>query len=723
VARKQTEEDILTTARERFRLCEDAELLIRKDALDDLKFAAGEQWAAADLASRGYRMPNGRPCLSFNKLIGPLNMCSNEARMNRAGINVYPVDSATDPDTAEVIEGMIRHIENVCKADEVYETALEQSTAGSFGYFRITTRYCGAKSFDQELRIERILDPFTIYLDPFAREADKSDMRFAFEVELVPREQYERDYPNSEVRGLNFYQGQVNPVDEWVTEAGVRIARYWTVEIVKRTLVMIEWPDGHQSAEYKSNMPDEELPPGIKYVMGPDGKPLERETEERQVYWRKINGVEVLDEGEWPGQWIPILPVLGKEMYIEGRRYLFSLVRFAKDPQKLYNFYRSSEAETVLVGTKAPWIGPKGIFKDPRWESANRVNWAYIEYEPLDIAGNPAQPPQRNVFEPPIQALSLGAAQASDDIKATTGIFDASLGSQGNETSGVAIRQRQSQAGLANAHFIDNLNRAIRQAGVILCDLIPKIYDTAREVRILGEDKAQQIVKVNQQFRDWNGAMKCYDLTSGQYDVVASVGPTSQTQRQETWDTMTQLAQAYPPLIQIAGDIMFENADFPGAQKIADRMRKTLPPGLADQPGNEKQQLQMLGAQNQQMDQTIQQLTQALQNAQEEIRTKQVEAQSRERTEAAKIASNERIEYAKIAAGDRQAGLKAQTDLVTTEAQLTASQSIESLRAQVAILEAQIASVSKGAAAESDTGPAMPPPAPVAPGAPAPAGM
>src|SRR4030095_5773123 len=172
-----------------------------------LRFCAGEQWTDWDKMSRRDGLPGGRPCLTFNKLIGPLNMAANEARMNQAGIKISPVDSASDPDTAHVIEGMIRHIESVCKADEVYETALEQSCAGSFGYFRVNTRYCGPKSFDQELRIERILDPFTVYTDPYAKEADKSDMRFAFEIEVIPKDEYKKQYPGSEVTDLNFYAG------------------------------------------------------------------------------------------------------------------------------------------------------------------------------------------------------------------------------------------------------------------------------------------------------------------------------------------------------------------------------------------------------------------------------------------------------------------------------------------------------------------------------------
>ena len=700
--KRQSDEDILATARERFRLAETAEAEIRREALDDLRFCAGDQWDATDRQRR--TLPGSqRPCLTINKLAGPLNQTANEARLNQAGIKVSPVDSTGDPDTAEVLEGMIRHIEQTSKADEVYETAIEQSAAGSFGYFRVTTRYCGAKSFDQEIRIERIADPFSAYIDPYAREADKSDMRWAFECEWVPKEEYEEDYGDSVVSKMNFYSGGQNPAPGWIGDSGVRIARYWTVETTARTLAQIEWPDGTRTAQYKDEVPAE-LPEGLRLATDADGKPLERETEERRILCRKINGVEILDETEWRGQWIPILVVLGKEMVYDGERKLFSLVRFAKDPQKLYNFARSSEAETLLLGTKAPWIGVKGIFKDKRWETANSVPWAYIEYEPLDIAGNPAQAPMRNQFEPPIQALSLTAAQAADDIKSTTAIFDASLGSQGNETSGVAIRQRQSQAGLSNAHFIDNLNRAIRQCGVILCDLIPKIYNTPREIRILGEDRKEQIVKVNQQYVDPQGRERCYDLSSGQYDVTISVGPSYSTQRQETWDVLTQLAQAYPQLMQIAGDVLFSNADFPGAQQLADRFRKTLPPGMAEQAVDNQQQMQMLASQAQQQAQMIQQLTGQLQAANEDLRTKRMETESQER-----------IEIMKIESSDRQAATKAQVDLVAIEAKLSSTENITALKLQVAALERQIARMASGAAAEEAVGPSPAQPATMQP--------
>ena len=689
MASGKAEKDLIATARERYKLAEEAEAEIRREAKIDLEFAAGNQWTDSDKNSRNSVGGEGakRPCLTVNKLTGPLNQVANQARMNKPDLEALPVDSTGDPDTANVIEGMIRHVEYASKADQVYETALDQSTKGGFGYFKIVTKYCGNKTFDQEIRIERVYNPFNILMDPYAREADKSDAKWAFECEWFPRDEYKLEFPDSEVTSLNFFDGGMNPVEGWITKDGVRVVRYWYVEIETKTLVAIQWPDGKVTNEYTDNLPDD-LPAGMQYATDDDGNRMEREDQIRHVKMCRLNGVEILDETEWKGQWIPILAVLGEEMYIEEKRYLFSLIRFARDPQRLYNFYRSSEAETVMLGTKAPWIGVKGAFKDPRWGTANTVPYSYLEYEPLDIAGNPVPMPTRNIFEPPIQALTLGAAQASDDIKATTNVYDASLGSQSNEVSGIAIQRRQGQMELSNFHFVDNLNRAILQCGVILCDLIPKIYDTPRQVRILGEDMQEEIVKVNQQFKDEYGAVKCYDLANGKYDVRMKIGPNFKTQREQTAAQLVELSQNFPQLMQVAGDIVFDNLNLPGAEKIADRLRKSMPPGLTDDPSKKPQE--MLAAQNQQQAQQIEQMTAALTKLTDDVRSKTIEAEY-----------SQRIEQMKIESSDRQAALKAQVDLIKAEASLTSTENIALLKSQVADLQRQIALMASGAAAEA----------------------
>lgn len=693
MASSKAEKDLIATAKGRYKLAEEAERNIRREAKIDLEFAAGQQWEAQDINQRNAMgMGNRRPCLTFNKLTGPINQVANQARMNKPDLEVLPADLSGDVDTAQVIEGMIRQIEYSSKADQVYETSLDQSTKGSFGYFKVITRYCGNKTFDQELRIERVINPFAILIDPFAKEADKSDMRWAFELEWIPRDEYKDQFGNTEVAKMNFFDGGTNPAPNWITKEGVLIAKYWYVDIEVKTLVGIKWPDGAETSQYLEDLP-EQMPPGVTFATDENGDRKEREDEIRHVKMCRLNGVEILDETDWKGQWIPILATLGEEMYIENTRYLFSLIRFARDPQRLYNFYRSSEAETVMLGTKAPWVGVKGAFKDPRWATANVIPWSYLEYEPLDIAGNTVPMPQRNLAEPPIQALSIGATQASDDIKATTSVYDASLGSSSNETSGVAIQRRQGQMELSNFHFVDNLNRAILQCGAILCDLIPKIYDTPREVRILGADMTEKIVKVNQRYRDEQGNERCYDLQNGQYDVRLKIGPTFKNQQEKTESQLLELARVYPPLMQVAGDVVFDNLNFNGADKIAERLRRSMPPGLVDE-GADKKPAEVLAQQNQQQSQAIEQLTAALNKANDDIRGKRIEAES-----------NERIELMKIESSDRQAALKAQVDLVKTEATLKSTEDIVLLKAQLAAIEVQVARMATGAAAVSSVPP------------------
>lgn len=694
MAKRKSEEKVLEEARARFKLAEEAEAGNREQGKIDLEFAAGQQWSEADKSRRKIAEGGERPALTFNKLTGPLSMISNEARMNQPGIEVHPVDMSGDDDTAEVLEGLIRHIEYVSKADEVYETALEQSARSGWGCFRVDVVHCEGKTFDQELRIERIPNQFSIYIDPFATKADRSDMKWLFDVELFSRDEYREQWGKSEVALQNFYDGGHNPVEGWVSKEGVRVARYWHIESEWKTLVGVQMPDGRVVAEYDDALP-EGLPAEL-FAYDEDGKRLERECEVRTVRCTRLNGAEVLEEIDWKGQWIPYLYVPGEEMWIGDKRHLFSLIRFARDPQKLYNFYRTSEAEAVMLGTKAPWIGVKGAFRDGKWANANTQLYAYMEYEPVDIAGQPAPPPMRNISEPPIQALSIGAAQAADDIKATTNVFDASLGARSNETSGIAIQRRQNQSGVANYHYVDNLNRAIRHCGSILADLIPKIYSTPRQVRVLGEDRKQQVVQVNQKYLDQRtGEEKHYDLTAGKYDVAITVGPSYTTQRQEAFEVLSQFATAYPALLQVAGDLIFQYSDLPGAKKISERLAKLLPPALQEQPEGEAMPPQAQ-AQIAQAQQELEQLRMLVAQQGQEIKARQAELESKEAVELAKIESQERIAALNASVKEKELNLK----VADSGEKLTSLESIALLKGEVDLLKIQLQSMASSHAAE-----------------------
>jgi hypothetical protein len=622
-------EKLLATMRERFTYAVTAEREIREEAVKDLKFVAGDQW---NPQARGEREKTGKPCLTFNKLPTFVQQVVNAARQKKPAIKISPVDSQTDKDTAKVLNGVVRHIEYASDADVAYDTALESAVTCGFGYYRILTDYCDdAEGFDQEIRIEAIPDPFSVYIDPSARRYDRSDMEWGFIVDRISRDEHDAQYKDADGRtfNLDLYAHS----QDWLDEHTVQVAEYWWIENKPRKIALLEVPilgvDGVSGVQMLT-IPADEVPEGAKVVKT-------RTIRERKVRCIKTNGYEVLEQMEWAGKWIPIIPVFGKELYVEGKRHLFSLIRFARDPQQLFNFYRTSEAETVSMGAKAPWIGVKGQFNDERWATANSRNHAYLEVDPVTIAGTAAPLPQRNTFEPPIQALSIGATQASDDIKASLGMFDAAIGAQSNETSGIAIQRRQAESDVSNFHFSDNQARAQRHAGRILVDLIPHIYDTEREIRIIGEDERERVIKVNAAYVDpETGKPHHYRMDSGKYDVTVKTGPSYSTQRQEAFDLMTQFASAYPQLLQIAGDLIFANADVPGAEAIAERFKKTLPANLTEDE-SQKQIPPAVMQKMQQSGQMIEMLTAKVNELEQEKELKAPELQLKREIEMEKI--------------------------------------------------------------------------------------
>jgi hypothetical protein len=412
-------------------------------------------------------------------------------------------------------------------------------------------------------------------------------MNWGFIVDRISRDEFKAQYGDENGRGWSL--DNYGATNEWIDQNSVQVAEYWFIDRSKRSIALIEAP---VMDPYGMPAVDPATGEAITQQMTVDLDKVpelanvlrKRTIEEKKVRCIKTNGFEILEEKDWAGKWIPIVPCYGKELFIEEKRYLFSLVRFARDPQQLYNFYRTSEAETVSMGAKAPWIGYEGQFKDEKWKTANSRNWAYLEVSPTMVNGAAAPLPQRNTFEPPIQALSIGATQASEDIKGALGMFDAAIGERSNETSGIAIQRRQAESDVSNFHFSDNQARSQRHAGRIIVDLISKVMDTEQEVRIIGEDERERVVTVNAQYVDpETGKSHEYQLNAGKYDVTVKTGPSYSTQRQEAFDMMTQFASAYPQLLQIAGDIVFQNSDIPGADALAERFKKTLSPELLEE--------------------------------------------------------------------------------------------------------------------------------------------
>lgn len=665
---------IIEQAQKRFTLCQDAEHDLRRDALDDLQVLSGDQWPP-EIKQR--RVADKRPCLTINRQPQFVRQVTNAQRQNRIAAMVRPVDDKADIETAEVIQGIIRHIERQSHAEDAYLTAGFYAAADGLGYFRVVTEYCDPTSFDQDIRIKRIRNPFSVYFDPTSIEPDGSDGDFAFITEQLTKEEFKAQHPDADMASLDDYMAVGDGPKDWVTDSEVRIVEYFYREKKKDTLLLVRGPDGATESLLKSSLPEEGLPEGFEILK-------ERDVEIPTIKWCKLNAVEVLDRTELPGRWIPVIKVIGSELEIDGKLQLSGVVRFTKDAQRQYNFMASAETEAIALEPKAPVVGVEGQFAnhEEEWKQSNVRNFAYLEYAQVNLGGQPAPPPSRLSANPNIQSMVMARAQAADDMKATAGIYDAQLGARANETSGKAILARTQQGEISNYHYADNLKRSVEHCCRILTAWIPVIYDTPRTVRIIGESDEEKVVRVNERFLE-GGEEKGYFLNAGRYDVVTTAGPSYTSRRAQAAEQMIALASQYPALMQVAGDLIAKNLDIPGAQELSERLKKTLPPQLQDAPEGQPPIPPQAQMKIEQLGQLAEQLTQALNQANETIQTKKLELDSRERIEMAKIQaqmaqttmeldSKEAIEFLKVEVENIKEQLGMNVEKEATEASATA---------------------------------------------------
>ena len=626
----------MATMRHRLQMAQSAYSDSREDELDDLRFMAGSpdnqwQWPADVLATRGAvqgQTINARPCLTINKLPQHVRQVTNEQRQNRPSGKVIPADDNADVQVAEIFNGVVRHIEYMSDADVAYDTACDNQVTYGEGYIRLLTEYCNDETFDQDIRIERVRNSFSVYMDPTIQDPCGADAEWCFVTEDILRDEYERMFPDASPISTLYSQGVGNDgLSSWLQEDTIRIAEYFYNTYEKATLHL--YPDNQTAF---SGTPQD------KQLTAMFGKPIRtRIVDRKKVMWMKTNGFDILDEREWAGKWIPVVRVIGNEWEVEGRLHISGLVRNAKDAQRMYNYWTSQEAEMLALAPKAPFIGYGGQFEgyEMQWKTANTTNWPYLEVNPdvTDGAGSVLPLPQR--APPPLPQTGLIQAKmgAADDIKGTTGQYDASLGMAGNERSGKAILAREKQGDVGTYHYVDNLARAIRHITRQIVDMIPKIYDTQRIARIIGVDGEVSMVKFNpaqpepvKEIRDQNGGMieKIYNPSVGVYDVMVTTGPGYMTKRQEALDAMSQILQTNPQLWSVAGDLFIKNMDWPGAQEMAERFKKILDPKVLSE-GDQSPEMAAAAQQMEAMTQEMNRMTDIIQNVQDSVAQREVD--------------------------------------------------------------------------------------------------
>lgn len=585
----------IETAREMYAESEAATSLQRQAHEDDFRFARlGEQWPSKIKAAR---QEAGRPCLTINRMPSFLRQVTNQARQSKPGIRTSPVDNGADKATANVIEGIIRHIERASNAELAYDTAIDHSATGGFGFFQVTIEYAHPMSFDLEARIRRIANPRSVYWDANSTEFDASDWDYAFLHTLYTESQFRAEF-GEDAKPVSFID---NP-DAHMSRGSrdqIVVTEWWLREPDEYTLLMLTDNNGWQQAWREDDLPElaesilkaggfdpsdgteEEAVRAVLATAGIEVK-QSRKVRGHKVVKRLMGGDGELDRFDWPGRTIPICPVWGDEVIVDQERHLISMIRDAKDPQTMLNYWRSNTTEAVALAPKAPWtLDENSLPTDPgeraKWVNAHISNYPYLLYNGMN-----GQVPRR---EPPA-SIPTGAMQeaqmAIDDMKSITGVYDASLGARSNETSGRAIFARQQESDVTNFHFIDNLNRAIAYAGRVLVDIIPALYSQRDAVRILGDDGKEDIVRLTRGLDNTQGQpqdnddegeeIPLYNLNTGTYDVFVEAGPSYASQREEARYTLTEIMGRVPGAAPLIGDIFARNLDFQGADELEERL-------------------------------------------------------------------------------------------------------------------------------------------------------
>lgn len=593
---KEQEEqaDRLKQIRKRFQIHQTFWSPIFAEALEDDKFIAGEHWPEA---IKNERVEDGRPVLTYNLMPSFCRQITNKVREARPQIKVVPVDTergttpkipnvsgTNDYSLADVYSGLIKHVEHLSRADQAYDTALKHSVDHSFGWFYLMNEWSKIDPFVQDLVIHRVKNSYTVTMDPEAQEADYRDAQDAFMFTNIKRSTFRRKYPES--RETEFaYALAGNTYDGWFDPDNIQVAQYLWIDWRDDEVLQLNNGKVVYMSVVKDILDELEEKEGIHIAKYGNGDEMRKSLKRPVCMWQKMTANEILEGPlELPFSAIPIFPVFGEEVIVDGRVRYESAIRHAKDPQRSYNYWRTAAAETVALAPRAPWVATERQVAgyEEMYEQANTKNIPVVLYNHQD-GQNPPPPPKRE-YPAAIAAAELQNSTAdAGDIQTIIGLHEASLGAESNEKSGRAIKARQSQGFTATFQFPDNLNRAQEQCGRLMVEAFPKIMDTQRVLRIRLPDNTDDFVEINTSVRDEDTGktILMHDIAYGKYDVVIDTGPTYQTQREEAAELQMQLLKILgPEMARNIAHLIVQNLGTPGSAEVAAVLRKMLPEAL-----------------------------------------------------------------------------------------------------------------------------------------------
>jgi Phage P22-like portal protein len=603
----KSEKDIWEEARDRLKLCQDAESDNRKLAKADLVFREGEQWDKKPMTSASLETIE----LTINLTDPLVRRVVNNMKQQRPRGKCHPVGDNADVETAQVINGICRHIEYRSNASVAYDTGGEMAVTMGWGYWRLIIEYASPDSFDQEIKILPIRNPFTVYLDPGSIMPDGSDATWGIISIKEKLTEYRRKY--GDIPKVAWTSGEDDLKLDWESEQEIRLAEYF--RIVEKTDILFELsdPSGRKFVKWKDEMPNPQSMQQAGLVVT-----SQRKSSRKTVELYKLNGLKVIGKQIIPGTFIPIIRCEGNAVDIDGKVYRRGMVRAMQDPQRMVNFGEVAKIKRLGLTPQAPWVAAEGqLVGHPEWEATNRAAHPVLTYKPVTVQTAQGEmvlpPPQRQAPAGIEQGFSEFVGNMRANLNAVAGSpNEPGQDMQGEVISGKAINARQGLSDQSHFQYYDNQTMAIDHTWTVMLEWIPHVYSTDKMQRIIGEDGLPQMVQINQA-QNGDGVSKVKnDLTVGRYDVVMDTGPGYMTKRQEGLAQIMQLMGT--PLgeeaAKVGSDLIFRLFDDPYMQQLADRMAAMTPQGLEKamegMPDNAKAIIQSLSKQLQQAQQQLQ---------------------------------------------------------------------------------------------------------------------
>ena len=611
---KKDNEKLLIKMRQRHKIMVEADERNREDAMEDFAFiqvpdgrdTTGQgQWEQNMLSERGTR-----PAYTFNKLRTVMALIRNDIRANTPSAKVRGIEGG-DVQTAEIFEGLIRNILNVSDFDTVVDGAANYMVNAGYGAWRLVSEYSSDTAFEQSVRVEEIINPMCLYCDPSDKSSKKDKAKDWILTEKISEADFEARYPKAEK--VSFEGHEFDDDDEWygTEEEDVRIAEYWYKVPHQKEIWQLQ--DGKvvdSESDEAANIPPE---------MIKDTRTVDAD----KIMMCIASGNAILEgPTEWGGTKFPFIVVYGEHFVVEGRVVWYGAGRWCKDSQRDYNISRTAISETIAQAPQAKWwTTPKqSEGNTANWEEAHVKNFPFLQYNPDPEA--PGPPVRMDASVVPI-ALIQQVQMAAGEINMTSGRNENDYGAPNAASSGKQELIRNQQGDLATYNYPDNMGKAIQRTWELLIDLVPKVYDTERELRVLGTDGVEDYKVINTFAPDpvTGEPTKINDLSVGVYDTTVTMGPSFATKRMEFVEMMNGIVGNNPETMSMYGDLFFKAMDMPYSDEMSKRAETMLPPQIQQlmQKGDDMppEVMAMMQQANQAMQVVQEQMAQVQQAAQQ----------------------------------------------------------------------------------------------------------